>query len=40
LTLRPWTQRADSDELRRQRVIVEASLRTEASRSLLPFSST
>ena len=40
LTLRPWTQRADSDELRRQRVLVEESLRTAASRSLSPFSST
>jgi type IV secretory pathway TraG/TraD family ATPase VirD4 len=40
LTLRPWTQRADSDELRRQRDLVEESLRTAASRSLSPFSST
>ena len=40
LTLRPWTQRADSDELRRQRVLVEESLRTGASRSLSPFSAT
>jgi type IV secretory pathway TraG/TraD family ATPase VirD4 len=40
LTLRPWTQRADSNELRRQRVLVEDSLRTGASGSLAPFSAT
>jgi hypothetical protein len=37
LTLRPWTQRADADELRRQRVLVEESLRNGAGRSLSPF---
>jgi type IV secretory pathway TraG/TraD family ATPase VirD4 len=40
LTLRPWTQRADSGELRRQRVLVEESLRTGASGPFSPFSAT